>query len=261
MGDLALVLRQTYYGLKSTRRNPRAIVFALLFPVVFLLLFNSIFASEGNTVDVGGTTIDIKTYFTAGLMAYAIMLNCFSTLVISLTAQRESGQLKRYRGTPVPAWTFIASLVLRSMALVAVMTVVLLALGVAAYDVKIHGEALVGIVVYAVLGTATMCALGVAVSAFAPNADAAGAIGPFTAVILSFISSVFVPIDQLPEWLQQIGRVFPLFHLAEGLQTSLGVTSGTGLSANNVAVLAVWAVGSAIVAARSFKWEPQTARG
>jgi ABC-2 type transport system permease protein len=189
------------------------------------------------------------------------MLNCFSTLVISLTTQRESGQLKRYRGTPVPSWTFIASLVLRSMALVAVMMVVLLALGVAAYDVKIHGEALVGIVVYAVLGTATMCALGVAVSAFAPNADAAGAIGPFSAVILSFISSVFVPIDQLPEWLQQIGRVFPLFHLAEGLQKSLGVTSGTGLSANNVAVLAVWAIGSAIVATRAFKWEPQTARG
>ena len=53
----------------------------------------------------------------------------FSTLVISLTTQRESGQLKRYRGTPVPSWTFIASLVLRSMALVAVMVVVLLALG------------------------------------------------------------------------------------------------------------------------------------
>ena len=194
-------------------------------------------------------------------MAYAIMLNCFSTLVISLTTQRESGQLKRYRGTPVPSWTFIASLVLRSMALVAVMVVVLLALGAAAYDVEIHGEALVGLVVYAVLGTATMCALGVAVSAFAPNADAAGAIGPFSAVILSFISSVFVPIDQLPEWLQQVGRVFPLFHLAEGLQKSLGVTSGTGLSANNVAVLALWAVGSAIVAARAFKWEPQSARG
>jgi ABC-2 type transport system permease protein len=261
MGDLALVFRLTYYGLKSTSRNPRAIVFALLFPIVFLLLFNSIFATQGDAVVVDGTSVDIQAYFTGGLMAYATMLNCFSTLVISLTTQRESGQLKRYRGTPVPAWTFIASLVLRSMALVAVMVVVLLALGAAAYDVKIHGEALVGIVVYAVLGTATMCALGVAVSAFAPNADAAGAIGPFSAVVLSFISGVFVPIDQLPQWLQQIGRVFPLFHLAEGLQKSLGVTSGTGLGGDNVAVLALWAIGSAIVAARAFKWEPQTARG
>ncbi len=41
---------------------------------------------------------------------------------------------------------------------------------------------------------------------------------------------------------------------------SLGATNGTGLSANNVAVLAAWAIGSAIVATRAFKWEPQTAR-
>ena len=33
MGDLALVFRLTYFGLKSTGRNPRAIVFALLFLV------------------------------------------------------------------------------------------------------------------------------------------------------------------------------------------------------------------------------------
>jgi ABC-2 type transport system permease protein len=263
MGDLTLVARQTYYGLKTTRRNPRALVFSILFPIVFLLLFNSIFASgnQDKPVDVGGIMLDLHTYFTAGLMAYAIMLNCFSTLVISLTAQRESGQLKRYRGTPVPPWTFIASLVLRSMVLVAVMIAILLALGAILYGVDIHGTAIVGLVVYAALGSATLCALGIAVSTFAPNADAAAAIGPFPAVILSFISSVFIPIDTLPTWLQDVGRVFPLFHLAEGLQVSFGVSSGTGLTANNVAVLGVWAIGSAIVAARSFKWEPQTARG
>ena len=262
MADLTLVLRQTYYGLKSTRRNPRAVVFALLFPIVFLFLFNSIFASGNNNgVEVGGTHLDAETYFTAGLIAYAIMLNCYSTLIVSLTTQRESGQLKRYRGTPVPAWTFIASLVLRSVVLVAVMVSVMLAIGAAAYGVDIHGAGVVGLVVYALLGTATMCALGIAVSAFCPNADAAGTVGPFTAVILSFISSVFIPIDQLPSWLQEVGKVFPLYHLAVGLQVSFGVDSGTGLSANNLAVLGVWAFGSAVVAARAFRWEPQSARG
>jgi len=263
MGDLALVLRQTYYGLLSTRRNPRAVVFALLFPIVFLFLFNSIFASSGNndnTVDVNGTTLDLNTYFTAGLIAYAIMLNCYSTLIVSLTTQRESGQLKRYRGTPVPSWTFIASLVLRSVLLVAVMVVVMVAIGSAAYRVDIHGTAVVGLVVYAVLGTATMCAVGIAVSAFCPTPDAAGTIGPFSAVILSFISGVFIPIDQIPQWLQEVGKVFPLYHLAAGLQVSFGTSSGTGLSANDVAVLALWAIGGGVVAARNFRWEPQ-ARG
>lgn len=261
MRDAALVLRQTYYGLKSTSRNPRAVVFAVVFPIVFLVLFNSIFASGGDTVTVNDVTMDVETYFTGGLIAYAIMLNCYTTLLISLTTQRESGQLKRYRGTPVPSWTFIAALVLRSMLLVAVMVVVLLVVGAAAYGVDIHASALVGVVVYAVLGTATMCSLGIAMSAFAPNADAAGVIGPFTAVILSFISSVFIPIDQLPDWLAAVGRIFPLYHVATGLQTALGTSSSTGLTGNNVAVLLVWAAAGMGIAARRFRWEPQAARG
>jgi ABC-2 type transport system permease protein len=118
-----------------------------------------------------------------------------------------------------------------------------------------------GLVVYAVLGAATMCALGIGLSAFAPNADAAGVIGPFSAVILSFISGVFIPIDQLPNWLEDVGRVFPLYHLAAGMQTALGTSSGTGLTGNDVLSLVIWAAAGMVVAVRRFKWEPQTARG
>ena len=261
MNDVTLVLRQTYYGLKSTSRNPRAVMFALLFPVFFLVIFNSIFASSGSDVSINGVTVPIKTYFTGGLIAYAIMLNCFSTLLIALTTQRESGQLKRYRGTPVPSWTFIASLILRSLVLVAVMTVVILVLGSIAYGVDINGEAILGLVVYAALGTAAMCALGIGLSAFAPNADAASVIGPFSAVILSFISGVFVPVDQLPTWLEDIGRVFPLYHLAAGIQTALGTSSGTGLTANDVLSLVIWTAAGMLIAVRRFRWEPQSARG
>jgi ABC-2 type transport system permease protein len=261
MNDLTLVLRQTYYGLKSTSRNPRAVMFALLFPVFFLVIFNSIFASSGSDVTINGVTVPIKTYFAGGLIAYAIMLNCFSTPLVTLTTQRESGQLKRYRGTPVPSWTFIASLILRSLVLVAMMIVVILSLGSIAYGVDINGEAIVGLVVYAVLGTAAMCALGIALSAFAPNADAASVIGPFSAVILSFVSGVFIPVDQLPAWLEDFGRVFPLYHLAAGIQTALGTSSGTGLTGNDVLSLVIWAAAGMLIAVRRFRWEPQSTRG
>jgi ABC-2 type transport system permease protein len=261
MNDVTLVLRQTYYGLKSTSRNPRAVMFALLFPVFFLVIFNSIFASSGSDVTVNGVTVPIKTYFAGGLIAYAIMLNCFSTPLVTLTTQRESGQLKRYRGTPVPAWTFIASLILRSLVLVAMMIVVILVLGSIAYGVDINGEAILGLVVYAVLGTAAMCALGIALSAFAPDADAASVIGPFSAVILSFVSGVFIPVDQLPTWLEDFGRVFPLYHLAAGIQTALGTSSGTGLTGNDVVSLVIWAAAGMLIAVRRFRWEPRSARG
>lgn len=265
MSEVRALAVQTRFALTSSVRNPRVIVFGIVFPVFLLVLFNSIFTSGKNgTTQFAGGTIGTKAYFTAGLAAYAIMLQTFSMLVISVTAQRETGQLKRLRGTPMPAWSFIVALVLRSIVLVAVMVVALFAIGVLAFGVHLHAAGVLGIVVYAALGTAAMATLGIAVTAFTTTADSAASIGPFTAVILSFISGVFIPVSQLPSWLQSVGKVFPLYHLADGLQRAVigsGGAHGTGIVANNVTALVVWAAVGLVVAARRFRWEPQGVKG
>ncbi len=262
MGDLGLVAVQARYSLVALFRTPRAVIFGVVFPPLLVVIFNSIFAKSGgpDVVHFDGTTLSNESYFTAGIMAYAITLSSFSTLAITLTTQRESGQLKRYRGTPVPAWTFIAALVARSIALTCLTVAATFAAG-AAYGASISGAGVIGLVVYAVLGTATMCALGIALTSVAPTAEAASAIAPFSAVLLSFVSGVFVPIDQIGSTLADVGRVFPLAHLAEGLQLSFAATGGTGLDAGNVAALAGWAAIGVVVATRRFRWEPQAARG
>lgn len=262
MRDLKILLSQTRYSLTALTRNGRAMVFSVVFPIVLLVLFNSVFASGDNkyTHLTTGARILTAAYFTAGMAAYAIMQQTFSSLLISLTTQRETGQLKRLRGTPMPSWTFVASLILRSILLVLVMLIVLFVIGAAAFDVRFHSEGIVGLVVYAALGTAALSSLGVAFTIFARSPDVASTLGPFGAVLLSFISGVFVPVSALPDWLVQVGRVFPLYHLAEGMQRCL-VGTGTGLSGTNVAVLAVWGFGGLIVAARGFRWEPQAATG
>lgn len=191
------------------------------------------------------------------MIAYAIMLQAFSSLIITIVAQRESGQLKRLRGTPMRAWTLVVAQALRAIILVVLMIVALLIIGVAAYGVHVRAESLIGIAVYAALGTAAMATLGLALTPFLPTSDTAASVGPFAAVLLSFISGVFVPVDVLPHWLAQIGRIFPLFHLAEGLQRALH--SGTGLTVVNVVILAAWALAGLIVAARRFRWEPLAA--
>jgi ABC-type multidrug transport system permease subunit len=82
---------------------------------------------------------------------------------------------------------------------------------------------------------------------------------PLIAVILSLISGIFVPIDQLPGGLEDIARIFPVYHLAKGLQMALG-NGGVGtFSAGDVAVLALWGAWAAVFAARRFRWEPHAA--
>ena len=259
MSDLGLVLVQTRYAVVATLRTPRALLFGALFPIIFLLLFNSLFTSGGpQTTTVAGHTIDVHSYFTAGLIAYALALSCFSTPLMSLVSARERGQLKRQRGMPPPAWTFVASQVLRSVAFALVVGGIMIAIGVIFYGVDLPAQTVPGFVIYLFLGTATLSALGIAATALAKNEDSAQPIGAFTVVMLSFVSGIFIQLDTLPNFLQEIGRIFPLYHVAQGLQSTVAMNpSGIGLSGSDVAPLVLWGLGGLWAAARSFKWEPQ----
>jgi ABC-2 type transport system permease protein len=256
----ALLLRQTAYGLAGFRRDPRAMAFSVAMPVVLLVLFGSVIGGDNQTTKVAGFTIPIDAYFTAGIAAYSIMLIGFSSLMISIVTSRESGLLKRYRGTPMPSWVFLAAQILQTMVTIALLVGLLLAIGVVVYGIEVDAAGVLTFALYAAVGAATMCALGLALSRVATTVDVASAIGPFGTVILGFVSGVFIPVKDLPDWLIDVGRVFPLAHLAEGLQRALSpAASGAGIDATNLVVLALWGVGALVVAARGFRWEPLAA--
>ncbi len=259
MSDLGLVLTQTRYAVLSTLRTPRAMLFGALFPIIFLLLFNSLFTQGGDqTTTVAGHRIDVHSYFTAGLIAYALALSCFSTPLMSLVAARERGQLKRQRGMPPPAWTFVAAQVLRSVAFALTVGALMIAIGIVFYGVDLPAQTVPGFIIYLALGTATLSALGIAATSLAKNEDSAQPIGAFTVVMLSFVSGIFIQLDTLPSFLQEVGRLFPLYHLAQGLQSTVAQDpSGIGLSGRDVGALVIWGLGGLWIAARRFKWEPQ----
>jgi ABC-2 type transport system permease protein len=259
MSDVGLVLVQTRYAVLSTLRTPRAMLFGALFPIIFLLLFNSLFTDGGpQTTTVEGRTIDVHSYFSAGLIAYALALSCFSTPLMSLVSARERGQLKRQRGMPPPAWTFVAAQVLRSVAFALAVGGIMIAIGIVFYGVDLPAKTVPGFVIYLFLGTATLSALGIAATSLAKNEDSAQPIGAFTVVMLSFVSGIFIQLDTLPSFLQEIGRIFPLYQVAQGLQSTVANDpSGIGLSGRDVAALVIWGLGGIWIAARKFKWEPQ----
>jgi ABC-2 type transport system permease protein len=259
MADLRFVAVQTRFQLIALARNRRAVVLGLVLPVVLLVMFNSVFVPHDDTVDVAGATVGAHAYFTAAMLAYAILGSAFNQLGIGLVSQREGGQLKRLRGTPVPAWTFVVATVLRVMASTGATAVILLAIGRFAYHVPMSAGALAQIALYVLLGTATMCSLGIAATSVLTDIDSASAALPFAAVLLAFISGIFVPVDQLPGWLEHVGRVFPVSHLAAGLQTALGSAGDEALALGNVASLVVWALAGVAFAARRFRWEPAEA--
>jgi ABC-2 type transport system permease protein len=257
MADLRLIAQQTRWALLIVLRVRETIVFTVAFPILLLVFYNSIFGGSSDTVELAsGVELGSEAYFTAAMIAYAIMFSAFSTLAISLVSQRETGQLKRLCGTPLPPVIFVLAQILRVVVLGSMITVVLVTIGVAGFGVSVDAVTLVRIALYSLVGIATMASLGVALSAAARSPDTASAVAPFIAVILAFISGVFLPLALLPGWLKTLGSAFPLAHLADGLQRALAGDGGA-LHATNLLVLAGWAAFGLLVASRRFRWEPQ----
>ena len=116
---------------------------------------------------------------------------------------------------------------------------------------------------------ASFCALGLALTAVIPNADASPAIVNATILPLLFLSGIFIPLgDDAPEWIKLVGKIFPVKHFADAMRDSyLANTVGHKLSGaifhpftlNWTDVLVVAGVGVAglVLAARFFSWEPR----
>jgi ABC-2 type transport system permease protein len=259
----AAVFAQARAALVVALRTPRGLIFTLAFPLVLLVLFNSIFVNGTETATLpGNLKLSAQAYFTAGIIAYSVALSTFTTLAVSITTQRERGQLKRLRGTPIPPWSFVVAQIVRAGAQALLVTALMLALAAIAYGVPVPASTFPAFVLYVLLGTATLCSLGIALSAFTPTVDAASTIAPFTVVMLAFFSGIWIPVENLPHGLEVLGKIFPLYHVALGLQTTLAPgASGSGLELENVLILVIWAAVGIRVASRRFRWEPIAATG
>jgi ABC-2 type transport system permease protein len=241
--DLGLVGWQIRYEQRAYWRNRGRGIFTFAFPLMFLVIFASI--NKGTHLSsLGG--ISYNDFFVPGILAYGVITTTYVNLAISTAILRDEGILKRMQGTPLPRWAYIAARIGSTLVIVAVMTVLVLGLGVIAYGLTIRTSTLPAVILMLVLGTAAFTTLGIGVTRFIANAESAPVFVNLSILPLTFISSIWFPIDNLASWLQTIAKIFPIRALAQGLQYAFDPrTTGSGINAGDVRSLLIWtAIGS-----------------
>jgi ABC-2 type transport system permease protein len=250
-------LHQARYDLRALLRNRQAQFFTLALPVMFLVIFASIFGGNGDTVKVPGGRLDTSVAFVPGIMALGIIAAAFINLVISVTAQRETGVLKRRRATPVPAAALIAGRAVTAMLTALANVIVLLVVGWAAFSAHVPARTAGALALTVIVGAAAFCCLGYAVASIIHDQDAAQPVVQAIMLPLYFISGVFIPASTLPKWLVHVAAVFPVRHLAAALLTAYNPhTHGTGFAWTDLLIVAVWGVAGLAIAVRRFTWLP-----
>ena len=250
-----LSLHQFRFDLLAFLRNRQARFFTLVLPVLFLVIFASLF--HGQTVKVAGGTIDTSVYYVPGIITLGIIAAAFVNLVISVTAQRESGTLKRRRATPVPAASIIAGRALTSVVVALGITVLLLALGWLIYRASVPGRTAPALAVTVIVGAVSFCCMGFALASVIRDQDAAQPITQAVMLPLYFISGVFIAVSVLPHWLVDIADVFPVRHLAAALLTAYNpYTTGAGFAWGDLLIVALWGIAGLAIALWRFSWVP-----
>lgn len=257
MSSIHILGRQVRFELRSFWRNRGAVVGTFLFPLLFLAIFGSIF--KGNKIPTRGN-ISYLTFFVPGVLAFAIIASTFMVLANSFVNLRESGTLKRMRGTPLPTSLYLAGRIGATVVNTIALSVFTLIVGVGVYNVNFRVDTAGGLLVAIVLGTFCFCATGMAVTVIIPNFEAAPAVTNLLIMPIMMVSNVFFPLDTGPSFLKVVPKLFPPYHLANALQYAFHpATRAIGISAIDLVALAAWGIVGLFVAVRFFRWDPRMA--
>jgi len=252
----ALVVRQLRFTNKAFWRNPAAAFFTFAFPLLFLIIFTTLFGSAD--IVINGNTVSVATFYIAGIAAFSVITACYTNIAMSLTFARDLGVLKRVKGTPLPGWAYLTARMLHAVAIGLLLVLICLVFGMLFYEARLPASSIPAFVVTLALGAACFAALGMAITTVVPNADAAPAIVNASILPLLFISDVFIPLQDPPAWLDVLGKVFPVRHFSEAMQHVFFPPAGAaGFQPASLAVLVAWGALGLLIAVRRFSWEPR----
>lgn len=255
---MSLVVHTTRYGLLAFRRNRRARLLTLVFPVLLLVILDGVF--NGGHVEVNGVSVDYGAFFVPSVVVFTLTISTLAMLVNSVVAQRELGILKRRRATPLPASALVVSQSLAVIAMAVASVALLVVLADVAFGTAPAENGILTLMLAVGFGSAAFCGLAYALSTLVDSTDSAQPMIQLIMFPLFFISGIWVPTSQLPTWLNDLASVFPVEHVADLVHRAYVGVVPLGPVLLDVAILAAWAVAGAAVAARRFQWYPSRKR-
>ena len=255
MSGVGHALRLVRYTNKAFWRNPANAFFTFAFPLMFLVIFTGLFGND--TITVAGREISVSTFYVSAIAAFSIITATYTNLAINVSFTRDAGVLKRIRGSPLPAWTFMAGRIGHAILVTILLVAIVVTFGALFYDAEVPSRTLPAFLTTVAIGAATFSALGLALTSVIPNADASPAIVNASILPLLFLSGIFIPIQDPNAWYVTVAKVFPVYHFAEAMNSAYFSPVGSGFEGWHLLVMGLWGIAGVILAVLFFSWEPR----
>ena len=236
----------THRNLITYRRVHALLVFTLIEPVIFVLLFRFVF---GGAIAVPGS-ITYVDYLMPGIFVQTVVFGATNT-AIGLSTDVQSGLLERFRSLPMASSAVLTGRTFadlaRNVLVVAIMAVVGFAVGFQVHtDAALFAAGIALVLLFAYVFSWVFATVGLLIG----DPESAQAATFPILVPLVFASSAFVPVSTMPEWLQVFAEHQPVSAAASAVRAlMLG-----GPTASYVVQTLAWCFGLILVFAPLAVW-------
>ncbi|MBK6897272.1 MAG: ABC transporter permease [Alphaproteobacteria bacterium] len=236
---------------KEVERFLKVYTQTLIAPAVTTLLFYTVFAlAFGGLERKMEDGLSYLSFLAPGLIMMAMAQNAFSNTSSSLVISKIQGNIVDLLMPPLSAGEILTGYMLGSVIrglAVGLSTLIVLSLFV---SVSIHSIA--AILIFAVLGTHMMGALGVVAGIWSEKFDQIAAFTNFIVTPLTFLSGTFYRIDILPEAWRFAAYLNPFFYMIDGFRYGfIGHADGSLLA--GISILLLVNFGLTVLAYRMLK--------
>ncbi len=244
------LLKLSAVEMKLFLREPMSAFFVLVFPLMMLFLFGSIYGNQPTPFFGGYGSVDIS------VPAYAAMIIATSgllSLTIILASYREFGVLRRLKATPVRPLTILAAQVVVIFAMTVLGMLLLVVAARLVYHLRFDGNPLLVSVAF-VFCSLSFFSLGFVLASVLPSARSAQAVAMVLFFPMLFLSGATIPAEILPASVRSWAQLLPLTHVVTLLR---GLWVGQPFSAHlrEIVVLFGMTLGATLLAVRTFRWE------
>lgn len=235
-GGVARMLgRQILAEFMKQWRLPIFSISTIAFPVFFFIIFG--IPNARQTLPDGAT---VGRYVMASMSAYGLLGIAFFSFGVGVAVERGQGWMKLVKATPMPSWIYFAARMV--MALIFALIICLVLFPVAIFGAGVHLPVTQWLMLTTclLLGMLPFTTIGFAIGYWAgPNS--AAPIAQFAYFLLAFASGLWIPITQLPTFVQKLAPFLPTYHYAQLAWSAVGADDG------RFATDVLWLIGTTLV--------------
>ncbi len=182
-------------------------------------MFYLLFGVTNRNADIG--TFHIAKYLLGGYATFGLVGAALFGIGVGLAMERSQGWLDLKRASPMPSAAYLVAKCCTAIAFGVIICCILTGIGVTLGGVTLTLVEWSRMLAYTVVGAIPFAAMGLLLSLVIPASATPGVVN-LIYLPMSFLSGLWMPIEQLPRWLGRLAPVFPTYHLAQLMLSIFG---------------------------------------